>query len=370
MESVKNDTNPSAPTVAAASGRDPSIVAAGGRCYTESQQLESLKGHRLGPYMSFNPVSATQIWQWCSAMGDNNPCYLPGEDQVAPPAMMQMWTMRDINDDCAPGSTNALQYQVFKELEAMGYPANVGVSYDIKFHRYLRVGEQAKHYSTVVNISDKKTTRLGVGFFVTERVEYLTLDEKPFAEAQISYFQYQPADSSEANVSDEPAANNVESPLGSDDAAGKACRSDFSNIDPLALSIGERLPELVIPITRKLIVGGAIATQDFIPVHHNVPVARLAGMADIFMNILTTCGLSARYLSDWAGSGSLLKQIKLNLMAPNFPGDTMVMEGEVTATNISQSTSDVVVAFGGRNNMGYHTRGIATLELPNTDTKP
>ena len=32
----------------------------------EAQLLENLKGHRLGPYMSFNPVNSTQIWQWCS----------------------------------------------------------------------------------------------------------------------------------------------------------------------------------------------------------------------------------------------------------------------------------------------------------------
>ena len=45
----------------------------------EAQLLENLKGHRLGPYMSFNPVNSTQIWQWCSAMGEKNPSYQPGE---------------------------------------------------------------------------------------------------------------------------------------------------------------------------------------------------------------------------------------------------------------------------------------------------
>ncbi len=38
--------------------------------------LQALTGHRLGPYLSFNPVSRVQIWQWCSAMGDQNPLYL------------------------------------------------------------------------------------------------------------------------------------------------------------------------------------------------------------------------------------------------------------------------------------------------------
>ncbi len=331
---------------------------------SESQQLERLKWHRLGPYLSFNPVSASQIWQWCSAMGDNNPSYLPGENQIAPPAMMQMWTMRDINDCFAPGSTDAPPYQVFDDMKAMGYPANVAVSYDISFHRYLRVGEQAQHYTTVVAISDKKKTGLGVGFFVTERVEYLTLDDKPFAEALITYFQYQPAEQQGA-VADKSVGSRGEAQSEYEVAKANSWQPSFANLNPTTLSVGDQLPTLVIPITRKLIVGGAIATQDFISVHHNVPAAQAAGMPDIFMNILTTSGLAARYLSDWAGQGSQLKQMKFNLRAPNFPGDTMVMEGEVTEVKEGKLATEVAVAFAGKNRMGYHTKGTATLAMSN-----
>jgi len=97
------------------------------------------------------------------------------------------------NDRYAPGSTSAPPYQVFEDMRALGYPANVAVSYDIRFHRYLRLGESARHFTSVVNISDRKATRLGTGYFVTERVEYLTLDETVFADALITYFQYQAA---------------------------------------------------------------------------------------------------------------------------------------------------------------------------------
>ena len=46
-------------------------------------------------------------------MGDDNPLYLDDEyrkdtefDRVtAPPTMMQMWSMRDVNGEDAPGST-------------------------------------------------------------------------------------------------------------------------------------------------------------------------------------------------------------------------------------------------------------------------
>ena len=141
--------------------------------HQEDQWLHQLAGKRLGPYCSFNPVNRVQIWQWCSAMGDNNPLYLDTAYQhqagydgaVAPPAMMQMWTMRDFNDNYAPGSTTAAPYQVFDTMTGQGYPGNVAVSYDIQYHRLLLEGDRAHHYTTVVTISDRKTTGLGEGFF-------------------------------------------------------------------------------------------------------------------------------------------------------------------------------------------------------------
>ena len=331
----------------------------------EAPQLDRLKGHRLGPYMSFNPVSAIQIWQWCSAMSDRNPTFSQGKDQLAPPAMMQMWTMRDINDCWAPGSTDAPPYQVFDDMKSLGYGANVAVSYDIKFLRYLALGERPKNYNTVVTISDKKTTALGVGFFVTERVEYTTLEELPFAEALITYFQYRPA-AREDHQAESASSSNPNHLAASETSATEIVtwRTEFENIAPASLLIGDRLPTLNIPVTHKLIVGGAIATQDYISVHHNLSAAKAAGMPDIFMNILTTSGLLARYLSDWAGPDSRLTQIKFKLMAPNHPGDTMVMEGIVESITPTDAGIEAGVTFGGKNGLGYHTMGSATVVLP------
>lgn len=323
-------------------------------------ELEPLTGNRRGPYNSHNPVSQVQIWQWCSAMGDRNPLYLDREYQasvgieraVAPPTMMQMWTMRDVNMEYAPGSTDAAPYQVFDTMAQKGFPDNVAVSYDISFHRYLSEGERPHHYTTVVNISELKETSLGRGYFVTERVEYLDDQKSCFAEALITYFQYQAKASSTDTAHD--------APLHAPEAAeSKKLATNFAKLDSAGVKEGQALPELTIPITHKLIVSGAIASQDFIDVHHNLPSARAAAMPDIFMNILTTCGLCGRYLSDWAGPSSRLKKLTFRLLAPNVPGDTMVMQGQVCAVNEQQ----VSVDFAGKNSRGFHVTGSATLSL-------
>ena len=125
--------------------------------------------------------------------------------------------------------------------------------------------------------------------------------------------------------------------------------------------VGDVLPEVSVDITAKLIVAGAIASRDFQDVHHDKAAAQALGTPDIFMNILTTNGLVGRYLTDWAGVGSQLKHIDIRLGAPNFPGDCMRFGGEVTA--VDAASGEVEVRLSGRNDLGDHVTGSATLKL-------
>lgn len=336
------------------------------------KHLKELTGIRLGPYQSFNCVNRAQIWQWCSAMGDLNPLYLDAAYQsgigingpVAPPAMMQMWGMRDVNMEYAPGSTSDRPYPVIDYLSENGFPGNVAISYDIHFHRLLCEGDRVSQYKSVASVSDPKQTALGEGYFFTDRVEYLDQNGALFAEAFITYFQYNPRQldqSSNQATSESPTPR----PNTSDSSSSAPAnwRSDFVDVRANQLSEGQALPELVIPITHKLIVSGAVASQDYEDGHHNAPAAQAVAMPDIFMNILTTCGLCCRYLTDWAGPASRLKKINFKLMAPNVPGDTMVMQGRVKNIVDSGSTTEVSVEFAGKNSLGFHVTGGATMAL-------
>lgn len=126
------------------------------------------------------------------------------------------------------------------------------------------------------------------------------------------------------------------------------------------VQVGDQLPGLTIDITAKLITSGAIASRDFQNVHHDQDAARALGSPDIFMNILTTNGLVGRFVTDWAGPNGLLIKVSIKLGAPNFPGDSMVMSGEVT--NIEDDK--VMLEIKGKNSLGYHVTGSATIKLP------
>ena len=125
---------------------------------------------------------------------------------------------------------------------------------------------------------------------------------------------------------------------------------------------GETLPELAIPITMALVTGGAIATRDYFPGHHDLNAAQALGSPHIFMNILTTNGLVQRYVESWAGPEARFSALKIKLGAPNYPGDSMTFNGAVTGHDAATRT--VEITLSGKNSMGNHVTGTVALVLP------
>jgi hypothetical protein len=133
------------------------------------------------------------------------------------------------------------------------------------------------------------------------------------------------------------------------------------------VSVGDELPVLVLPITRTLIVSGAIASRDYQDVHHDPVLATQRGSQDIFMNILTTNGLVGRYVTDWSGPRSRLSDVNIRLGAPNYPDCTMTLTGTVTEKGRLAEDGRggvVTVAIRGANDLGDHVTGTVTVILP------
>jgi acyl dehydratase len=134
-----------------------------------------------------------------------------------------------------------------------------------------------------------------------------------------------------------------------------------STLTRAEVSVGDRLPDLELPITRTMIVATAIASRDYQDVHHDPGLAEQRGSKDIFMNILTTNGLVGRFVTDWAGPASVLEALRIRLGAPNYPGDVMTLTGEVTRVG---DDGDVDVRIRGANGLGDHVTGTVTVRLP------
>ncbi len=133
----------------------------------------------------------------------------------------------------------------------------------------------------------------------------------------------------------------------------------MSNLSLSDVHQGDSLPELAIPITASLVVGGALASRDFTPVHHDRAAAQEAGLGDVFMNILTSNGLVGRYVTDWAGPNATIRNVKIKLGTPNLPGDTMTLTGRVAEI----SGGEVTVEIAGKNSWGNHVTGTVRVAL-------
>lgn len=125
-------------------------------------------------------------------------------------------------------------------------------------------------------------------------------------------------------------------------------------------AVGEALPRQEIPLTRTMIVATAIASRDYQDVHHDPDLAQERGSKDIFMTILTSNGLAERYVREWAGPAARVKRLKIRLGVPNYPGDTMVLTGEVASVDSPR----IEVTVRGENSLGTHLSGSVTVEVP------
>ncbi|MBX9640016.1 MAG: MaoC family dehydratase [Mycobacteriaceae bacterium] len=133
------------------------------------------------------------------------------------------------------------------------------------------------------------------------------------------------------------------------------------------ISEGDDVTPMEIPITTTMIVAGAIASRDFMPVHHDRDYANKQGSPDLFMNILTSNGYCVRFLTDWAGPEAMVKKLSIRLGVPCFPDDPLRFTGKVTrkaqgAEGLA-GENFVEVTFQAANSLGNHVSGTAVLSL-------
>jgi len=311
-----------------------------------------------GPAYAPDPVNVPMIRHWVDALDDRNPIYLDEAAArasrfgglVAPPAMLQTWTMgRPKLEGIAErgGSASEMDPESpFVALAKAGLPGTLATNSELEFVRYLRPGDALHSTSALESISERKTTGLGTGYFVTWMTSYFAGSDELVGRQRFRIFKFAPG---------KPAAG-----TGAGDAAAKPA----SGAARETTNTGAALPSFALPVTTTRIVAGAIASRDFMPVHHDRDYARKQGAPDVFMNILTTNGYVARYATDWAGSEARLRSIRIRLGGPATPGTTLRFDGQVTSERSEGDERVVEVALRAVNELGMHASGSVELSLP------
>jgi len=178
---------------------------------------------RSKPKAGRDPVNQPMIHHWIDAMGDKNPIYVdeaaaraaghPGI--VAPPAMIQVWTMMGLSGNRAPDDPLTKILELF---DSSGYIGVVATNCEQTYHRYLRPGEEVTIAAELTDVVGPKQTALGEGFFITQKITWQVGDED-VAEMMWRIMKFRPADAGQpaAAVPDDLDADSMMRPASSRD---------------------------------------------------------------------------------------------------------------------------------------------------------
>jgi uncharacterized protein len=149
-----------------------------------------------------DPVNVPTIKTWVEALGDRNPIYTdeaaaraaghPG--LVAPPAMIQVWTMFGLSGERPTDDPMGPLMELF---DGAGYVGVVATNCEQTYHRYLRPGEQVTIASEMRDVVGPKQTALGEGWFINQHITWRVGDED-VAEMAWRILKFKPRESEQA----------------------------------------------------------------------------------------------------------------------------------------------------------------------------
>jgi uncharacterized OB-fold protein len=142
-----------------------------------------------------DPVNLPMVHHWCQALGDSNPAYLDEDfaastrgHLIAPPGMLQTWTMDAPRDPDSSASNDV----VMRLLDQAGYTSVVAVNYEHEYLRELKHDERISVRSTAEDLSEEKKTALGLGVFTTVKHEYTTDDGEVVGIGRMRLLKFKP----------------------------------------------------------------------------------------------------------------------------------------------------------------------------------
>jgi uncharacterized OB-fold protein/acyl dehydratase len=149
-----------------------------------------------------HPVNQPMVDHWLDAIGDGNPIYVDDAAAkaaghlgvVAPPAMIQVWTMAGLGGVRADDDPLSKILGLFDEA---GYIGVVATNCEQTYHRYLRSGEEVSVSAELTDVVGPKQTALGEGFFITQKITWQSGGED-VADMVWRIMKFRPADSQSA----------------------------------------------------------------------------------------------------------------------------------------------------------------------------
>ena len=269
------------------------------------EQLRAMVGVANAPEVARDPVNQAMIRHWCDAMRDANPVYTDPDFAaksihggiVAPPAMLNAWTMPGL-----PGRRgNDPSMNPMRALDAAGFTSVIATNSEHEYVRYLRLGDHVRGTPELVDVSEEKQTALGLGPLRDVADDLSHADGEEVGRMFFRLLKFRPGTGAPRRRRPWALRRRRHAARAPPRPPRRETTLRFAEVRE-----GEALAPCAVPITTTLIVAAALASRDYQDVHHDRDAAIRRGTPDIFMNILTSSGLVARYVTDWAGPEAIL----------------------------------------------------------------
>jgi uncharacterized OB-fold protein/acyl dehydratase len=172
-------------------------------------RLQSFVGLSSGAvHRGPDAVNLPMIRHWVEAMGDHNPVYV--DDQaardagfpgvIAPPTMLQAWIMRglrasQVSDKARAGGeagADSPSDRLMATLDAAGFTSVVATNCDQHYVRSLVPGDLLEVSSVIDSVSSEKATGLGLGHFITTRLEFTDQNGESVATMLFRILRFKP----------------------------------------------------------------------------------------------------------------------------------------------------------------------------------
>jgi acyl dehydratase len=144
--------------------------------------------------VSAGPVNEAMIRYFASASEDANPSFWDDAfaaeqwgGAISPPAMLVHWVLPP---PWSPGEPSGGQLAPPVLMTRVPLPGDtlINVSVDYTYHRPVLVQERLHAVEELVDVSEEKTTRLGVGHFVTTAATFFVSgDEVVATQTNVAY---------------------------------------------------------------------------------------------------------------------------------------------------------------------------------------
>ena len=191
------------------------------------QGIDAIKADgKSEPRTGRDPVNQPMIHHWVDAIGDKNPIYVDEEAAkaaghagiVAPPAMIQVWTMGGLGQGRADDDPLSKMMNLFDDA---GYVGVVATNCEQTYHRYLTPGEQLTVHAEITDVVGPKQTALGEGFFINQLITWTvpngSADDETVAEMNWRIMKFKPRAEATSDVPDDLDPDKLMRPASSKD---------------------------------------------------------------------------------------------------------------------------------------------------------